>query len=187
MAKIAVFCSSSAEVAPMFMSEAQDLGRELARAGHQIIYGGANCGMMGAFGRGVLESNGELIGVIPALEFCDGLTLNGLTRQVTVANLAERKLWMLNEDDIAVALPGGIGTLDEIFECLVLKSTNIWSKPFFFYNFLDFWDPLTEALTLMSEQRMITQPLDDLFQVIRDRNELLQCARRGNFATTKAR
>lgn len=174
MAKIAVFCSSSDMVSDVFLYEAESVGRDLARAGHSIVYGGANCGMMGRLAAGALSAGGEVVGIIPNLDFARGLNQKGLSQEVVVANLAERKSLMLARSDLALALPGGIGTLDEIFETLVMKVTSQWSKELIFLNFLDFWSPLIEALTLMGEQRMISQPLDTLYEVCADRQALLQ-------------
>ena len=173
MAKIAVFCSSSDMVNAMFLDEAESVGRDMARAGHTIIYGGANCGMMGRMAQAALHAGGQVIGIIPDLDFARGLNQKGLSQEVVVHSLAERKTLMLQEADAAVALPGGIGTLDEIFETLVMKITSQWPKQFYFLNFLDFWTPLTEALTLFSEQQMISQPLEALYEVCPDRKALM--------------
>ncbi|MGE0764483.1 MAG: TIGR00730 family Rossman fold protein [Bdellovibrionales bacterium] len=180
MAKVAIFCSSSLEVSSMFLAEAEDVGRDLAIAGHTIVYGGANCGMMGRVAQAALKAGGKVIGIIPDLDFAKGLNQPGLTHEVVVHNLAERKALMLQEADMAVALPGGIGTLDEVFEALVMKCTGQWPKPIYFHNFLDFWTPVIEALTLIAEQRMITQPLHELYEVCLNRKELLTHLQRGN-------
>lgn len=174
MAKVAVYCSSSELISPMFLAEAEALGKELAVAGHQIIFGGADIGMMGRIANSALAAGGEVHGVIPELDFTDGIVHEGLTKQTVVRTLSERKAVMLNESDAAVALPGGLGTLDEIFETLVLKLTGQWAKPFWFYNVFDFWSPTLEALTLMEETRMITRPLTELIQVADRREDLLR-------------
>lgn len=172
MAKLAVFCSSSDQVSPLFLSQAAVFGGRLAKAGHTLVYGGANCGMMGEVARGALQAGGEVVGVIPDLDFLQGLNQVGLTQQVIVKTLAERKAIMLNQVDGAVALPGGLGTLDEVFDALVLKVAKQWDKPFWFYNFMDFWEPLLETLSLMAEQRIITQPLDELYMVTDKEDEI---------------
>lgn len=174
MARVAVFCSSSELVSPMFLAEAETLGKELALAGHQIIFGGADIGMMGRIANAALAAGGEVYGVTPELDFTDGIVHEGLTKQTVVRTLSERKAVMLKGSDAAVALPGGLGTLDEIFETLVLKVTGQWPKPFWFYNVFDFWKPTLEALTLMEETRMITRPLTDLIQVADRREDLLR-------------
>lgn len=174
MARVAVFCSSSSKVSPMFLMEAEIFGRKMAEAGHAIIYGGANCGMMGQVAQGALRGGGKVLGVIPDLDFAQGLNQEGLTEQVVVRSLAERKERMLSEAEIAVALPGGLGTLDEVFEALVLKVTDQWSKPFYFLNWLDFWGPTLEALTLLEEQQMISRPLNELFSVVEKTEDFLR-------------
>ncbi len=173
MARVAVFCSSSTQVSPMFLMEAEIFGRKMAEAGHEIVYGGANCGMMGQVAEGSLRAGGRVVGVIPDLDFAQGLNQEGLTEQIVVRSLSERKERMLSQAEVAVALPGGLGTLDEVFEALVLKVTDQWPKPFFFLNWLDFWSPTLEALTLIEEQRMISRPLSELFSVIEKTEDLI--------------
>lgn len=172
MAKLAVFCSSSDRVSPIFLSQAGVFGTKLAKAGHTLVYGGANCGMMGEVARGALQAGGEVIGVIPDLDFLQGLNQVGLTQQVIVKTLAERKSIMLQQVDGAVALPGGLGTLDEIYDALVLKVAQQWLKPFWFYNFMEFWDPMLETLAIMAEQNMITRSLDELYIVTEKEDEI---------------
>lgn len=158
----------------MYFSEAEAVGTELARAGHTIVFGGANIGMMGRMANAALAEGGQVFGVIPELDFSDGLVHTGLTKQVVVATLSERKTRMLAEADAAVALAGGLGTLDEVFETLVLKVTNQWVRPFWFLNTFDFWTPTLEALTLMHESRMINRPLAELFDVAERREDLIK-------------
>ena len=158
----------------MFFSEAEAVGIELAKAGHSIVFGGADIGMMGWLANGALAAGGEVYGVIPKLDFSDGVVHSGLTRQTVVSTLSERKTVMLAQADAAVALPGGLGTLDEVFETLVLKVTNQWSKPFWFLNSFNFWAPTLEALTLMHESRMIIRPLAELYEVAERREDLIK-------------
>lgn len=174
MARVAVYCSSSELISPILLSEAEAVGRELALAGHKIVFGGADIGMMGRLANGALGSGGEVFGVIPELDFTDGIVHEGLTKQTVVRTLSERKAVMLAESDAAIALPGGLGTLDEIFETLVLKVTGQWQKPFWFYNVFGFWNPTLEALTMMVESRMISRPLAELVHVADKREDLLR-------------
>jgi uncharacterized protein (TIGR00730 family) len=171
--KIAVFCSSSNEVSPMFFSEIELLGEQLAEDGHEIIYGGANCGCMGALARGVLRKKGRLIGVLPKMDFMLDLVQEGLSEQHVVETLSERKEVMNRLADAFVIYPGGLGTLDEALEVLALKSLGSMQKPIIFYNFLGAWTPILEALDLLVEQRMIRHSLDELAEVL-DKPEALR-------------
>lgn len=179
MKKVAVFCSSSTTLAPIFLSEAESLGRDLAKAGFEVVYGGASLGPMGALAEGALRAKGKVFGVIPKLDFAQGIVQPGLTRQIEVSTLSERKTLMLSEADAVVAFPGGLGTLDEVTDCLVLKQIGEWQKPIWFYNLLSFWDPFLETLTLMQESRMISCSLDKLYAVAETREELVKGLRRG--------
>jgi uncharacterized protein (TIGR00730 family) len=168
-----VFCSSSTDVSPMFFSEIELIGEQLAEDGHEIIYGGANCGCMGALARGVQSKNGRLIGVIPQMDFMLDLVQPGLSEQHVVPTLASRKEVMNRLADAFLIYPGGLGTLDEALEVLALKSLGSLEKPVVFYNFLGVWTPFIEALDLLVEQRLIRHRLEDLVQVL-DKPEALR-------------
>ncbi len=170
--RIAVFCSSSQDVSPMFFSEIEKLGESLAKAGHSVVYGGATSGCMGALARGVLSQKGKLIGVVPKMDFIEGLVQRGLTELHEVTNFSDRKTKMIALSDMFVVYPGGIGTLDEAFEVLALKCIGTLPKPIVFYNFLDAWNPLLETMEVLHQSRMIRQNLSDLLLVI-DKHETL--------------
>jgi uncharacterized protein (TIGR00730 family) len=164
--KVAVFCSCSESVSPFFLSAIEELGSALAEDGHNVIYGGSSGGCMGALARGVQRRGGHLTGVLPQLGFMDGLIQAGLSEEHTVKGLSERKVKMNELADAFIVFPGGIGTLDEAFEVLALKSAGSLEKPIIFYNYMDVWTPLIEALKLLEEQRLIRQSLDDLLVVL---------------------
>jgi len=171
--KVAVFCSASDRVSPMFLSEAENLGELLAEDGHQIIYGGTNTGCMGALARGVLRKNGRLIGIVPVMDFMLDVVQENLSERHEVPTLSSRKEVMLKLADAFVVYPGGLGTLDEALEVMALKSLGLLEKPVIFYNFLNYWDATLQALDLMVENRMIYHRLDELVQVL-DKPEALR-------------
>src|SRR5262249_40872482 len=156
---IAVFCSASDSVSPMLLSEIEILGEGLAEDGHAIIYGGANCGCMGALAKGVLNKRGQLIGVVPEMDFMLGLVQEGLSERHAVPTLSARKEVMNSLADAFLIYPGGLGTLDEALEVLALKSLGSLEKPVIFYNFLGIWTPFLEVLDLLVEQRLIRHRL----------------------------
>ncbi len=172
--KIAVFCSSSENVAPMYLSEIDGLGEALAAAGHTIVYGGCDTGCMGALARGALRKKGKVIGVIPQMDFAADIVQEGLTEQKVVPTLASRKEAMNTMSDGFIVYPGGLGTLDEAFEVLALKSLGTINKPVVFYNFLETWDPMLEALELLAARRMIRHDLSELFIIANQREQLLE-------------
>ena len=163
----------------MILSGAEELGQVLGELGHEVIYGGATPGCMGALGRGVLRGGGRLIGVVPEMDFMEEIVEPGLHEIHKVKCLSSRKDKMMALADAFVVYPGGLGTLDEVFEALALKSLGTLRKPVVFYNFLGVWSPLIEALELLSEQNMIRDPLDRLFQVVDKAQDLRENFKNG--------
>jgi len=170
--KIGVFCSSSERVSPMLLSEIESLGENLAKDGHAIVYGGATPGCMGALGRGVLRGGGSLIGVVPEMDFMDGLVEPSLSETFVVPTLSARKEVMMRESDGFLVYPGGLGTLDEAFEAMAIRSLGTSRKPIVFYNFLGIWTPLIEALQLLVQAHLIRDRLDDIVRVVDKQDDL---------------
>lgn len=163
---ICVFCSSSETVSPMLLAEIESLGHALAEDGHAVVYGGATPGCMGALADGVKRGKGRLIGVVPEMDFMQEIDEKRLDERHVVPTLASRKDVMMQVSDAFIVYPGGLGTLDEVFEALALKSLGTLGKPIVFYNYLNVWSPLIEALELLKEQNFIRHPLPELFHVI---------------------
>src|SRR5262245_13078055 len=124
MKTVGVFCSSSSDCSPVFFDEIEGLGRDLSKAGFGVLYGGANCGPMGALAKGVLEAHGKLIGVVPEMDFMKDLVQPGLSERYRVANMQERKAVMIKNSDGFLVFPGGIGTLDEALDVMVMKQVD---------------------------------------------------------------
>ncbi|USN47848.1 MAG: TIGR00730 family Rossman fold protein [Pseudobdellovibrionaceae bacterium] len=156
-------------MAPMYFSEAERLAESLARGQHELVYGGSKLGLMGHLADKTLEYGGRVTGVIPEyLDSRPGMAHAGLTEKIIVNNLMDRKREMIARADVIVAFPGGIGTMDEVFEAMALKQLNEINHPVIFLNFLDFWRPLLDYFEELTAQNMINQPLDQLFQVLDD-------------------
>lgn len=163
---VAVFCGCGDEVSPFLLHEVEELGAALAEDGHAVIYGGAQGGCMGALARGVRARQGHLVGVIPEMGFMDGKIHPDLVEQLLVPDMSGRKAKMNALADAFLVLPGGIGTLDEAFEVLALKSCGSLLKPVIFYNYMGMWSPLLEAMELLAQQRLVRHPLEQLVQVL---------------------
>lgn len=177
MKSVCVFCSSSDHISPVFLEEARRLGEILAEEQLDVIYGGAQTGAMGQLAEGALSKNGKVVGIYPSLELGHEKSHDGLSEMITVKTMAERKQIMFEKSDAFVIFPGGIGTLDEVFELIVLQTLHrsspesqlsMHNKPVVFYDTLGFWKPLLEALEIMTQQGFITQPLDQMFEVTED-------------------
>lgn len=152
---VCVYCASSKSCAPQYHEVAYRLGRALAGAGHAVVYGGGRVGSMGALANGVLEAGGRIVGVIP--RFMQDLEWGheGLSELHVVEDMRTRKHRMLTESHAVVALPGGTGTLEELFEALTLKRLGLFTGPIVLVNTRGFFTYLLALLDVAIEQRFM--------------------------------
>ena len=139
---IAVYCGSAPGVDPAFADAARDIARAMAARGIDLVYGGGKLGLMGIVADTVLDAGGKVYGVIPQSLVDHEVAHRGCTELYTVANMHERKAKMTELTDAFVALPGGIGTLDELFEAWTWNALGYHAKPFCLLNVNGFWDGL---------------------------------------------
>ena len=144
--RITVFAGSSMGARPEFAAAAADLGRVLAEAGVGIVYGGSGVGLMGALAHAATAAGGEVIGVIPEAMVEAEVAARGITRLEIVATMHLRKARMAELGDAFVALPGGLGTLEELFEILTWRQLGLHGKPTAVLNVAGAWDPLLALL-----------------------------------------
>ena len=142
MTRICVFCGSSAGGRPAYADAARELGTELARRGIGLVYGGGSVGLMGVIADAVLATGGEVIGVIPGGLASRELAHAGLTEQRVVGSMHERKATMASLADAFVALPGGLGTIEETLEMLTWVQLGIHDKPVVVLNVDGYFDGL---------------------------------------------
>lgn len=140
--KLCVFCGSKKGNDPRWAEAAARLGTELARRGVGLVYGGGGTGMMGVLADAVLAAKGEVIGVIPARLVVAEVAHGGLERLEIVQTMHERKARMEELSDAFMALPGGYGTLDELFEILTWAQLGLHQKPIGLCNVAGYFDPL---------------------------------------------
>ena len=145
--RICVFCGSSTGSEPAYLEAAEELGTALARAGIRLVYGGGAIGLMGAVADACLAAGGEVTGVIPVGLFRREVGHTGLTELIEVESLHERKQIMYELADAFVALPGGLGTLEELAEVLTWTQLGLLSKPVALLDVGGFWASLVEWLT----------------------------------------
>jgi uncharacterized protein (TIGR00730 family) len=148
--RVAVFLGSSMGGRPEYVAAAAAFGAGLAGAGVGIVYGGASVGLMGVLADAALAAGGEVIGVIPGGLFAAEVAHTGLTRLEVVGTMHERKAMMAGLADGFAALPGGLGTLDELIEILTWQQLGLHAKPVALVDVGSFWDPvvgLVRALT----------------------------------------
>ncbi|MBQ9993518.1 MAG: TIGR00730 family Rossman fold protein, partial [Clostridia bacterium] len=138
-----------------YIEAVEQLGRELARRGHGMVFGGGAQGLMGAAARGVSELGGEIIGVAPTFFNVDGILYQHCTEFVYTETMRQRKQIMEDRSDGFIVLPGGIGTFEEFFEILTLKQLGRHNKPIAIYNIADYYDDISRMLEKAIEQNFM--------------------------------
>jgi len=146
MKSICVFCGSSDSVHADYLSAAQTMGITLAERGIQLIYGGGKTGLMGAVADGVLEAGGEVIGIIIPSMHTKALAHDGITRMDVTPDMHARKARMHELSDGYIAMPGGYGTFDELFETLTWAQTGAHEKPVGLLDIRNYYTPLLAAI-----------------------------------------
>ncbi len=143
---IAVYCGSSSGNDPIFAESARILGKWIGENGHTLVYGGASKGLMGVVADAALSAGGKVIGVLPRIGLIQERKHKGLTECIETETMAERKMKMIELADAFVALPGGIGTLDEITEVMTLASIGIIRCSIVLYDTNGYYQPLKTVL-----------------------------------------
>ena len=143
---ISVFCGATLPHNDLYTRAAKQLGVSLAQQGHTLLYGGSNLGLMGVVSGAALAHGGTVVGVIPTLFSEEIITSQPVTQLVRVASLAERKAYLLAHSDAFIALPGGIGTLDEISEVMVSNQLLKTNKPMLLLNLEGYYDPFLQQI-----------------------------------------
>lgn len=155
MKRICVYAGSSPGARPEFMATARELGTLLAERGIGVVYGGGNVGLMGALADAALTAGGEVIGVIPHALAAKELAHPTVTQLHAVETMHERKALMAAESHGFIALPGGIGTLEELFEALTWLQLGLHTKPVGVLNVCGYYDRLFDFLSTMETERFI--------------------------------
>ena len=173
MKRICVFCGSSTGKSPSYLEAAQDVGRLLAENGYGLVYGGGNVGLMGAVATAAADAGTEVIGVIPtALQNREPGKVEH--SQVYVVNtMHERKMMMSTFSDGFVAIAGGIGTLEEIFEIVTWSQLGFHDKPCILLNTDGYYDKLIEFLDHLVEEGFVRPHMRDLFLVAQTPEEMI--------------
>ena len=151
MKSVAIFCAASENIAPGYFEAAVEVGAMLGRVGATMVYGGARFGLMEATAKAAKATGARIVGVVPDILVERDRVSGLLDEQVGCRNLSERKDIMLERSDILVALPGGIGTLDEIFHVLAAATIGYHTKRVVLYNVNGFWNQLLATVEEMSQ------------------------------------
>ena len=170
---VCVFCGSSMPGDPRYRDAARALGALIARRGIDLVYGAGSTGLMGELADAALAGGGRVIGVIPAGLFAREVGHTGLTTLHEVASMHERKQLMYDLCDAFVALPGGLGTLEELAEVATWSQLGLHSKPVALLDVGGFWDPLVTQLDRMVGAGLLAPASRDLIQRTRSPEEAL--------------
>lgn len=163
--KIGIFCSANAHIDPDFFHFTEELGRWIAAQGHSIVFGGVNMGLMECVAKSMKQAGGHTIGVVPSIVEETGRTSQFNDEVISCQNLSERKQLMLDESDVFIALPGGIGTLDEVFTVAASYTIGYHHKRVILYNMKGFWDGTIQMLDYLQQRGVVRGQWRDYIQV----------------------
>ena len=172
MEHIGVFLSSKEQVSDELKQTIIEFGRWIGQERKTLVYGGSRCGMMEELARAVKGNGGRVFGIVPQSIMDRDLASEMVDVEFRCADLTDRKAIMMRESDVFVALPGGIGTLDELFTVLAAHTFKMHSKPIILYNIHDFWSPLLDMLSRIEQESMVSKETLDTLQVVQSLDEL---------------
>jgi uncharacterized protein (TIGR00730 family) len=170
---IAVYCASSNKVRASFIAAAERLGELMAAQGKRLVYGDGGIGLMAAVARGALNAGGEVVGVIPQFMVDQGWNNPDSTKTIVTQTMHERKSTICEISDAMVALPGGIGTFEELLECLTWKQLGLHHNPVVILNTDGYYDKLLACIDQMVEEQMMRPIHKDMYVVVSEPEEVL--------------
>lgn len=169
---IGIFCSANSNIDPDFFTITGDLGRWAAESGHSIVFGGCNMGLMECVAKATHEAGGRTIGVIPTKVEEHGRVSKYVDVEFRCDNLSDRKDLLVQQSDVIIALPGGVGTLDEIFTVVASATIGYHSKRVILFNMKGFWNSLIAMLDDLEKRGMIRGNWHDYIVVAEELEEI---------------
>lgn len=169
-----VYCSSSNNLPEKFYVVSKELGEKLAQKGFDMVYGGTTVGMMGVIANNALQNGAEVIGVIPERIASFGLKHPELAKVIVTKDMRERKATMEKYADVFVAMPGGFGTFEEIFEILVAKQLGYHDKPVIFVNFDGYYDNMIKMFDTLYENNFAKEEMKSLYFIANTVDEIFE-------------
>lgn len=155
--RIAVYCGAHIGTDPAYLEAAKELGQWIVKNNHELVYGGSKLGLMGAVANSVLSGGGTVIGIMPKFLQDRERVHTGLTQMITVEDLDERKKTMMKYSDVCLALPGGVGTLEEISEAYSWARVGQNNNPCVFFDVNHFYQPLQDFFDSMVKQGFLSK------------------------------
>lgn len=169
---ICVYCSSSNYLNEKYYKLAQALGEKIAINGYNLVYGGTTVGCMGQVASSVIHNGGNVLGVIPQRIADAGLTNPNLAKTIITKDMRERKATMEKNSDAFIAIPGGFGTFEEIFEIIVGKQLGYHKKPIIFLNVDNFYNPLFQMFENLYSENFAKEEYRSLYHITEDINDI---------------
>jgi uncharacterized protein (TIGR00730 family) len=171
--RLCVYCGSGPGKNPAYMGAANALGRAMAEAGIGLVYGGGGAGLMGETARGVLAGGGHVTGIIPEFLVKREHMLEGVNELIVTTSMHERKTAMFERSTGFVALPGGLGTLEELAEILTWAQLGQHAKPFILCSIENYWQPLTVLIDHMRKESFIREGMEIIVDVAKTAEEVV--------------
>ena len=174
MKTICVYCGSSDKIPAVYLEAASQMGAAIARSGLELWYGAGSTGLMGAVADGALQAGGQVVGVLPQMFYTPQLAHTRLTRLEIVADMHQRKQRLAEQAEAFIALPGGYGTFEELFEILTWAQIGLHTKPVGLLNTNRYFDPLVEMVEHARREGFIYAEHRGLFSVQPEPEALLE-------------
>jgi uncharacterized protein (TIGR00730 family) len=177
---ICVFASSSSRIDNEYAIASANLGKQLAQASLNVVYGGGGIGLMGKLADAVIENGGTITGVIPSFMIEEGWDHSGLSEMIVTSDMGERKKLMFEMADAIVALPGGVGTLEELTEAMTLKQLGLYKGPIIILNTLNFYKSLIDFLGHMVSGNFLRYEHKGMWEVAESVKEVMDILARND-------
>lgn len=172
--KISVFAASSSKIPEEYFSVASELGRVIAQNGHDTVFGGGGIGLMGALADNAMKYGGKVIGVIPEFMVNNGWGHNGINETIVTADMNSRKKKIFEISDAVVALPGGVGTLEELSEAITLKQLGLFKGPIIILNTSGFYKNLLDYFDQLVNQNFMRKEHKNIWEVVSNPEDVLK-------------
>ena len=171
---VSVYCASSSKVDEAFKRQAFRLGELLAERGVAVKYGSGKVGLMGEVAKGVLSKKGKLIGVIPQFMVDEGWSNPDVTEEIITETMRERKYILAKDVDAAIALPGGVGTLEELMEVITGRQLGLFQSPVIIVNINHYYDDLLRMFQHAAEENFMRDTLLELWKVVDNVEDVIE-------------
>lgn len=176
VSSISVYCASSSKIDPVYMEEAYKVGQMLARAGITLINGAGNMGLMKASSDGCLEAGGRAVGIIPGFMIAEGWCHQGMSEIIETPDMHIRQQKMAEAGDAAIVLPGGCGSMAELFELITWKQLGLYLKPIVILNTKGYYNALLQQLEQAAEEQFMRKEHLQIWRVAQTAEEAVQLA-----------